>query len=299
MSVNVIIPTYNRSDVLPRAINSVINQTYDDIRITVVDDGSTDGTKDMMERYISKYSDVNYIRFNNNQGANVARNKGIEQISSQYISFLDSDDEFARDYIQVAIEELENNDSIDGVYSSQKIIEDGDIINTITASDILVTPKDVLIDFPACGSSTLTVDSNVFSEVGYFNESLPAYQEREWLVRYLPCYDLLPIEGTFVKNHIHSGDSTGLEERISDNSIAKLNGLDKITDMHEEYINDDVEAYVAYQKGLIHMEEDGFQRAEAHFRRAINQDISRPKYYMRYIYMKFWKRPYSALNSLI
>ncbi len=88
MKVSVIIPTYNRAKYICQAIESVLQQTVDDIEIIVIDDGSTDNTKEVIKPYMEK---IRYV-YAENGGAAHARNKGMEIARGEYISFLDSDD---------------------------------------------------------------------------------------------------------------------------------------------------------------------------------------------------------------
>ncbi|MBL4709703.1 MAG: glycosyltransferase family 2 protein [Flavobacteriales bacterium] len=87
---SIIIPSYNREKLLPDAIESILEQGYDAIEIIVIDDGSTDNTKELVRNYGSKV----IYHYQSNQGASVARNKGVQLASGKYISFLDSDDLF-------------------------------------------------------------------------------------------------------------------------------------------------------------------------------------------------------------
>ena len=86
--VSVVIPTYNSSAMVEQAIQSVLAQTYRDFEIIVIDDGSTDGTKDVVRRFGER---VRYFN-QENQGVSAARNFGIHQSLGEYIAFLDSDD---------------------------------------------------------------------------------------------------------------------------------------------------------------------------------------------------------------
>ena len=88
MKVSVIIPTYNRAHLVSEAINSVLNQTYQDFEIIVVDDGSTDETCEKLRPYQDKIKYV-YVK---NGGAAYARNVGMKIARGKYIAFLDSDD---------------------------------------------------------------------------------------------------------------------------------------------------------------------------------------------------------------
>jgi glycosyltransferase involved in cell wall biosynthesis len=87
-----VIPTYNRADFLPKAIQSVLNQTYRDWEMIIVDDGSIDKTEEIVKDY--KEARIRYIVHKSNLGSSAARNTGIKNSRGEYIAFLDSDDEW-------------------------------------------------------------------------------------------------------------------------------------------------------------------------------------------------------------
>lgn len=91
-TVSVIIPTYNRAHTIKRAILSVLNQTYQGFEIIVVDDCSTDNTREVIEKFGDKR--IRYIRKKANKGAAAAGNTGIKAVRGEYIVFLDSDDKW-------------------------------------------------------------------------------------------------------------------------------------------------------------------------------------------------------------
>ena len=96
--ISVIIPTYNREETIIDSINSVLKQTYHNLEIIIIDDGSTDNT----ESLISNLNDdrIKYIKLNENKGASFARNEGIKIASGKYITFQDSDDLYHLDKIE-------------------------------------------------------------------------------------------------------------------------------------------------------------------------------------------------------
>ena len=100
--VSVIIPTYNRANLICRAIESVINQTYKNLEIIVVDDGSTDNTKARIQPYIEN---IRYY-YQENRGASAAQNKGIELATGDWISILASDDIWLPEKIELQLEAL-------------------------------------------------------------------------------------------------------------------------------------------------------------------------------------------------
>ena len=107
--VSVVIPTYNRSRIICASVNSVLNQTYKNIELIVVDDCSTDDT----ERTIRSMSDtrIKYIKLERNSGACVARNTGIEKAAGTFIAFNDSDDEWLPEKIEKQLDFLQKNNA--------------------------------------------------------------------------------------------------------------------------------------------------------------------------------------------
>lgn len=89
--VSVIVPVYNSEKYLKRCINSILNQTYFDIEVILVDDGSTDSSQSVCKRLAKKDTRIKYYR-KENEGAAIARNYGIEKATGKYITFVDSDD---------------------------------------------------------------------------------------------------------------------------------------------------------------------------------------------------------------
>jgi glycosyltransferase involved in cell wall biosynthesis len=104
LTVSIVIPTWNRSSKVVRAINSCLNQTYFINEIIVVDDGSTDDTKEIISKLQFKHPNIKYV-YQSNQGSQKARNTGLKNTNSDLIGFLDSDDEYFPEKIekQVAI----------------------------------------------------------------------------------------------------------------------------------------------------------------------------------------------------
>lgn len=89
--ISVVIPTYNRKELLVRAVNSVLNQTWKDLEVLVVDDASTDGTEACLREQVTDPR-VRYLRQERQQGACAARNRGVEEARGEWIAFQDSDD---------------------------------------------------------------------------------------------------------------------------------------------------------------------------------------------------------------
>jgi hypothetical protein len=111
-SVSVVIPTYNRAQTIGRAVDSVLAQTYSDLEVIVVDDGSTDDTRQVLARY----GDAIRYLYQENQERRVARNNGIRHACGEYIAFLDSDDLWLPDKLRRQVALLDQNPQVGLVY---------------------------------------------------------------------------------------------------------------------------------------------------------------------------------------
>ena len=123
--VSIIIPTYNRSNLVKEAIDSVLNQTYQDFELIVVDDGSTDDTKAIVSQYGNK---LNYYLIEH-KGVSAARNYGIEKSSGEYLTFLDSDDLWKKDKLKKQIQFFDKNPEAKICYTDEIWYRNGVRVN--------------------------------------------------------------------------------------------------------------------------------------------------------------------------
>jgi GT2 family glycosyltransferase len=124
---SVIIPTYNRAELLPHTIESVLAQTYSDVEIIVVDDGSTDGTRAALLPYSSR---ITYI-YQDNRGRSAARNVGIEHAQGQYLAFLDSDDLFLPIKLKCQVAYLQKHPEVDLVYGDGYVMDEAGVLSSL------------------------------------------------------------------------------------------------------------------------------------------------------------------------
>lgn len=107
--VTIIVPAYNAERTIRRCIDSLLNQTYRNIEILLIDDGSEDGTGAICSRYGQKYAHVHYIR-KENGGEATARNRGLAEATGKYVCFVDADDYVEPDYVSVLIKPFQKGD---------------------------------------------------------------------------------------------------------------------------------------------------------------------------------------------
>lgn len=111
MKVSIIIPCYNAKDTIKRCLDSVLNQTYKDIEIILINDASTDKTLDILNEYKNLYKKLIIINHEENKGISYSRNEGIKKASGELISFIDSDDYMNSNMIEVMVNKLREDSS--------------------------------------------------------------------------------------------------------------------------------------------------------------------------------------------
>ena len=105
--LTIVIPTYNRSKDLVRCINSIPKDQQDKVSLLIIDDCSTDETGAELSRLKDEYKNIDYKIFSKNQGVSSARNFGLKNLKTKYVTFIDSDDEFNSELLKRLIEQIE------------------------------------------------------------------------------------------------------------------------------------------------------------------------------------------------
>lgn len=119
--LSIVIPVYNKEKYLKKCMNSVLNQTYQNFEVILVDDGSSDDSVQMCDRYAESDARVRVIH-KPNGGVSTARNRGIEEARGQYITFLDSDDYIEPNMVELFVKAIEENDLPDLVFIREKSV---------------------------------------------------------------------------------------------------------------------------------------------------------------------------------
>jgi glycosyltransferase involved in cell wall biosynthesis len=122
-TISIILSTYNRAEYLNDCINSVLQQTFQDFELIVVDDGSQDHTFEIVNDYLRKFNHIRYLKHQNRKLA-YARNAGIQASFGDYITFLDSDDTYKPNHLQSRLEFMQANPEIDLIVGGFEIAEE-------------------------------------------------------------------------------------------------------------------------------------------------------------------------------
>ncbi len=187
--VSIIIPTYNRANLIGESISSVLNQTFKDFEVIIVDDGSVDNT----ESVVKSFNDarIKYIKCEKNRGACVARNLGIKIAKGKYIAFQDSDDKWLPEKLEKQIKVLTACQENSIVYTGFWRIKDNKKIyiplNRVKQKDGNVYKE--LLNGNFISTQTLLVKKKCLEKSGVFDENLPRFQDWDLVLRLAKYYD--------------------------------------------------------------------------------------------------------------
>lgn len=211
--VSVIIPTYNRANIIKDAIETVLNQTYQNFEIIVVDDGSTDKT----EKVVKSFNDsrIRYIYQPNSGKPSVARNLGINSSKGDFVAFLDSDDLWHPQMLEKHVEVLNANAKLGFTtdWSSYRTFDGKEIFQKICCAEnskeyikyLLLTP-----DKAYAGPSTCVIRKECFEKSGLFDESMTFCEDWDLFFRLALHFEMHNIHEilTYVRIHQESISKT-------------------------------------------------------------------------------------------
>jgi glycosyltransferase involved in cell wall biosynthesis len=206
--VSVVIPAFNYSDFLPFAVHSVIGQTFKDLEIIVVDDGSTDNTHDV----VSAINDCRLqYHYQENSGLAAARNTGINIATGKYVGFLDADDTWLPNKLAQQLRLLEQDSNLGLVYGGYEIIDSQGEVQSkrqprVVTGNLLT--ELVLGNYVAGSATTSIVRASVFGRAGVFDESLRAAEDWDMWLRIGRHFSFGVVNSTVAQIRVHQTNMT-------------------------------------------------------------------------------------------
>ena len=211
--VSVIIPSYNRANYIGKAVESVLDQTFQDLEIIVVDDGSTDDTLNSLAVY------KNHVRLlqQTNQGRSGARNTGVTAARGSVIAFLDSDDIWLPEKLERQLEFFGNNPNIGLVHTWSNVIDErGDLRARDTRRRMRLYRRAMRRGYTYTGMSqecvlflsTVAIRRECWEKIGSFDSEMPAFEDWDWYLRVARITTIATIPDSLVLYRIHDGNTT-------------------------------------------------------------------------------------------
>lgn len=215
-TVSIVIPTHNRAELLKRAINSVLRQTFEDFELIVVDDASSDNTPEVVESIND--GRIRYVRLKKNSGGPVARNTGIKKARGEFIALLDDDDEWLPNRLELQIEKFEGLEKDVGVVYGGFYYVSQDT-GAILGKRIPRYRGNVYTHFLKenfVGSPTLLIRKECFKKAGLFDPELKSSQDWDMWLRIAKYYKFEYVPAVVAKYYVHGHQITfNMEKYIS------------------------------------------------------------------------------------
>ena len=205
--VSVIIPAYNSEKFIAETIESALIQSFTDLEVLVVDDGSIDYQKQVIDQFVLKDNRVRYI-FQNNQGVSAARNNGYAQSRGQYIAFLDSDDVWFPENLKLKLEKFLTGDF--GLVHSDAVLinerseiipgslsgNEGDLLNDLLSWNGTQIP----------GPSSVLIKRRVIDQVGLFDVKVSTSADRDYFIRVASRFKIGRVDQVTWKYRVHNSN---------------------------------------------------------------------------------------------
>lgn len=252
IKISVIITTYKRPTMLSRAVNSVLNQTYSNIEVIVVDDNDEDSIyRKQTESIMSEYDDNNnviYVKHKKNMNGAAARNTGIKYSNGDIICFLDDDDYFLETKVEKQVKYLtENQNKFSAVYCGRKkgneeIIYDyeGDLTKEILCLDFSPT------------SSTLMFYKSSLIDINGFDESYKRHQDFEMLIRFLKKYKIGAVKEILTITGINEGENQLVGKDLEQMKINFLMQFNKeLNELEKSFKGVKKEVYIKHYISIL------------------------------------------------
>ena len=227
--VSVIIPTYNRAALLPTAIRSVLNQTFGDFEVVVVDDASDDCVVEIVKGF--QDDRIRFIRHNCRRGGAAARNTGIRNSCGEYVAFLDDDDEWYPEKLARQTElMLKSQPEVGAVYSGYVVVNrnSGRVCRRRIPSQRGNLQEKLLESNPIGGTSSMLLKRSCLEKVGLFDETLPSFQDRDLWIRISREFHFDYVQEPLLNYFLHS-------DKVWTNLEALTRGLEIMVDKYGSF----------------------------------------------------------------
>ncbi len=259
MKISVVIPTFNRISLVARAIDSVLKQSLNPYEIIVVDDGSDDGTSEMIK---NKYKSIKLIQQQNN-GVSAARNNGIKHAKGDWIGLLDSDDEWTEKKLENQADRLIKTPEYDFCHTNEIWIRNGVRVNQRKKHEKYGGYIfDKCLDICRISPSSVLFRKNILDHVGWFDSQLPVCEDYDLWLRITSEYRILFIDEPLIIKY--GGHDDQLSHSVEGIEFFRIKSLENLLERSELSTDNRILAiqmiikkYNIYLNGLVKRKKQG------------------------------------------
>ena len=226
--VSIIIPAYNRAHTIKMTLDSVLNQTYKNYEVIIVDDNSKDNTYEVVKPYLS--DNIFYYKNEKNLGGGKSRNVGVEHSKGSILAFLDSDDEWLPEKLEKQVNIFMTNEDIALVYTKFYLISETSGKKFVSEETKRLNDdfKSILCNNFIATTSTIAIRREAFLDINGFDDYLKTCQDWDLYIRTLKKYKVKGIEEPCVNYYYHTESITGNAENVINSHIIVNERIDKI-----------------------------------------------------------------------
>ena len=223
MKISVVIPTFNRISLVARAIDSVLKQSLKPYEIIVVDDGSDDGTSEMIQ---NKYKSIKLIQQQNN-GVSAARNNGIKHAKGDWIGLLDSDDEWTEKKLENQADKLIKTPEYDFCHTNEIWIRNGVRVNQRKKHEKYGGYIfDKCLDICRISPSSTLFKKKIIEHVGWFDTQLPVCEDYDLWLRITADYKILFVDEPLIIKY--GGHTDQLSQSVEGIELFRIKSLENL-----------------------------------------------------------------------
>jgi glycosyltransferase involved in cell wall biosynthesis len=286
VKASVIIPTYNRGRFVREAVDSVLNQTFNDYEIVVVDDGSVDDTKEVLASYGNR---IRYI-YQTNSGVSAARNRGILSSNGEYVAFLDDDDLWLPRKLELQIKYLDEHPEVGLLFSNTNTATTGEDLRFANKKMSQISKphrgkvfRELFVEnfIPCC---SVVVRRICFDKVGLFDPSLRNAQDYDMWLRIARFFrvDYIDQPLAIYRHHVHSL-SHGVEKEIESEILLRKKMISLDPSLLVQFSHQTIkEAYYRshVHLGWVQMWKGDLKKARKNYWQYIQLDPLDPRVYV-------------------
>ncbi|MBD5548886.1 MAG: glycosyltransferase family 2 protein [Lachnospiraceae bacterium] len=310
--VSIVLPTYNRGEMLKKTITSIISQTYTNWELIIVDDASNDNTAEIVKGMDD--SRICYVKNEKNCGSNYSRNRGAELANGEFLAFIDSDNEWIPNKLERQISCFEMQSELALVFC--KVLFKEGSLEKIVPNEPLEDLKEIMVRKNVVDTSAALMRKAAFDQVGKFDEKISRLQDWDLFFRFIVVYELpaLCVDECLDINHIQADSITKNNWKLFDSMVYFMIKYEKwynsmttvrkhIIMMLHEAMNEEEYTY-AYRKILDlisnndNLLKEYIQQKELSFGR-FDEKKQREKYQTWYRTLYKWKKRNAEEGALI